>query len=159
MGKMLVCEINSTEINLNSTKNARQELFKSIRTSEVEAWKQSKADAFSKLIQNKKAVICDISERNFTLNKLPRRQAMLAQIRAAYNIPESWTFMESWKEFTRNSRSEVMLAHKHCMVSVEQGQVTLKMTKVSTRKEQLQACLVQIRKEPVEAWKKKSSGI
>jgi len=152
--KMLICEINSTKINLTSTKNTRQELFKSIRTSEVEAWKQSKADAFSKLVQTKKAVICDISERNFTLNKLPRRQAMLAQIRAAYNIPESWTFMESWRESVRNSRSSVMIAHKHCMVSVEQGQVSLKMTKVATRKEQLQACLEQIRKEPVEAWKK-----
>merc|ERR1712071_193351 len=153
--RMLICEINSTyPLSLNSTKNARQELLKSIRTSEVEAWKQAKADTFSKLVQTKKAVICDISERNFTLKKLPRRQAMLAQIRAAYNIPESWTFMESWKESTRNSRSEVMLAHKHCMVSVEQGQVTLKMTKVSTRKEQLQACLEQIMKEPVEAWKK-----
>jgi hypothetical protein len=152
--KMLIYEINSTKINLTSTKNARQELFKSIRTSEVEAWKQSKADAFSKLVQNKKAVICDISERNFTLNKLPRRQAMLAQIRAAYNIPESWTFMESWRESVRNSRSSVMIAHKNCMVSVEQGQVSLKMTKVSTRKEQLQACLELIRKEPVEAWKK-----
>merc|ERR1719483_1771336 len=40
------------------------------------------------------------------------------------------------------------------MVSVEQGQVSLKMTKVATRKEQLQACLEHIRKEPVEAWKK-----
>jgi len=153
--RMLICELNSTKTSLNSTKNVRQELLKSIRTSQVEAWKQAKADNFSKLVQTKKAVICDISERNFTLKKLPRRQAMLAQIRAAYNIPESWTFMESWKESTRNSRSEVMLAHKHCMVSVEQGQVTLKMTKVSTRKEQLQACLEQIRKEPVEAWKKK----
>jgi hypothetical protein len=152
--KMLICEINSTKINLTSAKNARQELFKSIRSSEVEAWKQSKADAFSKLVQNKRAVICDISERNFTLNKLPRRQAMLAQIRAAYNIPESWTFMESWRESVRNSRSSVMIAHKNCMVSVEQGQVSLKMTKASTRKEQLQACLELIRKEPVEAWKK-----
>lgn len=154
--KMLICEINSTyPLSLKSTKNARQELLKSIRTSEVEAWKQAKAEDFSILVQAKNAVICDISERNFTLKKLPRRQAMLAQIRAAYNIPESWTFMESWKESIRNSRSKVMLAHKHCMVSVEQGQVTLKTTKVSTRKEQLQACLEQIRKAPVEAWKKK----
>jgi len=153
--KLMIHELNSTEISLNQTKNLRQELFKSIRTNEIEAWKQAKADEFSSLIQARKSVICDISERNFTLKKLPRRQALLAQIRSAYNIPESWTFLESWKEAARNSKSKVMLAHKHCMVSVEQRDFALKLTKVPTRKEQLQACLEHIRKEPVEAWKKK----
>merc|ERR1712184_82660 len=118
-------------------------------------WKQAKADNFSALIQTRKSVLCDISEKNYSLKKVANRRALLADIRAAYNIPESWTFCEAWKENIRNEKSKVLLAHKHCMVSVEQGKVSLKKTKNFTRKEQLQACLAMIRTEPVEAWKQK----
>jgi hypothetical protein len=153
--RLVISEINDNKVTLSSTKNIREELMKSLRTAPVEAWKQEKADKFSKFIQTRKSVLCDISERNYCLKKIANRQALLADIRAAYNIPESWTFCESWKETVRNEKSKVLLAHKHCMVSVEQGKVSLRKTKASTRKEQLQACLEMIRKEPVEAWKKK----
>jgi len=153
--KLVISEIIDNKVSLTSTKNTRQELMKTIRASPIEAWKQEKADKFSAFIQTRKSVLCDISEKNYSLKKIANRRAMLADIRAAYNIPESWTFCESWKEAVRNEKSKVLLAHKHCMVSLEQGKVSLKKTKNSTRKEQLQACLEIIRKEPVEAWKTK----
>jgi len=153
--RLVIAEINDNKVSLASTKNLREELMKTIRTSPIEAWKQAKADNFSALIQNRKSVLCDISEKNYSLKKVANRRALLADIRAAYNIPESWTFCEAWKENIRNEKSKVLLAHKHCMVSVEQGKVSLKKTKNFTRKEQLQACLAMIRTEPVEAWKQK----
>jgi len=155
--KLVVAEIAENDFSLASTKNPREELMMAIRSNEIEAWKQTKADNFSKLVQARKAVLCDISEKNFSLKKIPNRQALLTQIRAAYNIPESWTFLESWKENTRNQKSKIIIAHKNCMVSLEQlkGKFNLKPTQQSTRKEQLQACLENIRKEPVEAWKQK----
>merc|ERR1712110_36266 len=113
--RLVIAEINDNKVSLASTKNLREELMKTIRTSPIEAWKQAKADNFS----------------------------------------ASWTFCEAWKENIRNEKSKVLLAHKHCMVSVEQGKVSLKKTKNFTRKEQLQACLAMIRTEPVEAWKQK----
>jgi hypothetical protein len=154
---LVVAEIAENKFSLASTKNPREELMMAIRSHEIEAWKQTKADNFSKHVQARKSVLCDISEKNFSLKKIPNRQALLTQIRAAYNIPESWTFLESWKENTRNQKSKILIAHKNCMVSLEQlkGKFNLKPTQQSTRKEQLQACLENIRKEPVEAWKQK----
>merc|ERR1712110_385863 len=154
---LINCEIREFNFKLNSDKNAVEQfnlMLDQIR-SPVEAWKQAKADNFSALIQTRKSVLCDISEKNYSLKKVANRRALLADIRAAYNIPESWTFCEAWKENIRNEKSKVLLAHKHCMVSVEQGKVSLKKTKNFTRKEQLQACLAMIRTEPVEAWKQK----
>lgn len=155
--KLVVAEICENNFSLASTKDPREELMMAIRSHEVEAWKQTKADIFSKHVQARRAVLCDISEKNFTLKKIPNRQALLCQVRAAYNIPESWTFLESWKENIRNQKSKILIAHKNCMVSLEQlkGKFNLKSTQQSTRKEQLQACLANIRKEPVEAWKQK----
>jgi hypothetical protein len=155
--KICLSEINeNNKVNyLSSTKNPREELLIQIRANPVESWKQEKASKFSKIYQARKAVLCDISEKKFSLKKIANRQALLSDIRKAYNIPESWTFCEGWKEQVRNEKSKVLLAHKHCMVSLEQGKVSLKKTKNSTRKEQLQACLEFIRSEPVEAWKKK----
>lgn len=155
--KLVVAEISENNFSLASTKNPREQLMMAIRkNNEVEAWKQTKADNFSKHVQARRAVLCDISEKNFALKRIANRQALLAQVRAAYNIPESWTFLESWKENIRNQKSKILIAHKNCMVSLEQfNKINLKPTQQSTRKEQLRACLENIRKEPVEAWKQK----
>lgn len=156
--KLVVAEISENNFSLASTKNPREQLMMAIRekSHEIEAWKQTKADSFSKHVQARRAVLCDISEKKFTLKKIANRQALLAQVRAAYNIPESWTFLESWKENIRNQKSKILIAHKNCMVSLEQfNKFNLKPTQQSTRKEQLRACLENIRKEPVEAWKQK----
>lgn len=152
--KACLCDIAERNFFLESTKDAREQLMDSIRKNPVESWKLAKAKEFAKINRIRKSLLCDITEKKFTLKKIANREALLADIRSAYNIPESWTFCEAWKEESRNAKSKILLAHKQCMVSVEQGEFHLKNTKNSTRKEQLKACLDELRIEPIPAWKK-----
>jgi len=152
--RLVLAELLKGEVTLNETQCARAETLKAIRAEPVPEWKQMKANQFVQIRQAMRAVVCDIAERKFELKKVANRTALLADIRAAYNIPESTTFCEAWKEAIRAKKSKVLLAHKNCMVSLEHDKVALRTTKKS-RREQMQECLKQLRSEPVPAWKEK----
>merc|ERR1711981_836801 len=156
-------EICEGDFNLKSTKSARAQTLEAIKSRNCDSftpeWKEKIASQYATAIVNKHATVCDIAERKFTLKKIANHRELLIEIRAAYNIPESTSFVEAWKQVGRDQRAKAFAAKKNCMVSLEQEKVTLKKATRGQAGSLHAACMNAIRTQPVEAWKLKVAAI
>lgn len=153
-------ELVESSVALKPVCSARAATISALNKQTIPAWKERIARVHREQVERRRAVICDIAERKFSLKKVANRRELLVEIRAAYNIPESTSFVEGWRQVGRDARAAAQEAKRNCMVSLEQEKVVLKSSSASNSHSQLhKACMQQIRGEMLESWKERVQAV